>query len=212
MSKSKQKNNANKIEEIAENTIIKILIIGEVGVGKSNFIYRYIEDKFSPTILASVGFDSNTKVLNYENKKIIVQLWDSAGQSMYRTITKKLFNRVQGIIILYDITDLNSFLSVENWIQLIEEENKKIIYEIAGNKCDLNELRKVNINQGKELGSKYRINFFETSAKKNININESVNSLIMKILESDDLEYNPTFSIDKRSLKVRTKDSNERCC
>ena len=195
-----------------EKIIIKILIVGDVGVGKSNFIYRYVEDKFSNTNLSSVGFDSNYKNINVGNKKVLVQLWDSAGQTMFKSITISLFNRVQGIIILYDISDLNSFLNVEKWIKLIEEENKKLIYQIAGNKCDLNELRKVDINEGKKLGQKYRVNFIETSAKNNTNILECVNCLVKKILDVIDLEYNPTFQIDGRSYKFKGKSENEKCC
>ena len=195
-----------------EKIIIKILIVGEIGVGKSNFIYRYIEDKFSSSNLASVGFDSNIKVLNYGNKKIIVQLWDTAGQSLYKSITQNLFKRVQGIIVLYDITNIKSFESVEKWINIIEEENKKIIYEIAGNKCDLNDSREVDINEGKKLSQKYKAIFFETSAKMNINIIESINNLVKKILDNLDLETNPTFTIDNRSYEIIGKSSNEKCC
>ena len=204
-SKSSDVNNYEKI-------IIKILIVGEIGVGKSNFIYRYIEDKFSSSNLASVGFDSNIKVLNYGNKKIIVQLWDTAGQSLYKSITQNLFKRVQGIIVLYDITNIKSFESVEKWINIIEEENKKIIYEIAGNKCDLNDSREVDINEGKKLSQKYKAIFFETSAKMNINIIESINNLVKKILDNLDLETNPTFTIDNRSYEIIGKSSNEKCC
>ena len=196
----------------SEKIIIKILLLGETGVGKSNFIYRYVEDKFSSSTLASVGFDSNKKTLNFGNKKIIVQLWDSAGQTIYKSITKKLFNRVQGIIILYDITNTNSFESVEKLINLIEEDNKNIIYEIAGNKCDLEDSRKVDKNQGKRLGEKYGAIFIETSAKMNINVTECVNSLVKKILENIDLEHIPTFHIDERSFEVIPNSSNEKCC
>jgi len=117
-------------------------------------------------------------------------LWDSAGQEKFKSITKNLFNRVQGIIILYDITNLNSFLNVENWIKIIEQENKKLIYQIAGNKCDLEDLRTVDINEGKNLGNKYRVSFYEVSAKDNINIIECVNDLVKKILDSLDLQIN----------------------
>jgi small GTP-binding protein len=216
MSKVSSKNKINKSikteEEEKEKIQVKILIIGETGVGKSNFIYRYIENKFSSNSLSSVGFGSNVKIREINGKKIIVQLWDSAGQSIYKSITKNLFNRVQGIIILYDITNLNSFLNVENWIKIIEQENKKLIYEIAGNKCDLEELRSVNINEGKNLGNKYRVNFYEVSAKNNINIIECVNDLVKKILENLDLQANPTFNIDERSFRVKEKSNNERCC
>ena len=210
--KSKLKQLHNSDDKDNEKIAIKLLILGETGVGKSNFIYRYIEDKFSSTNLSSVGFDSNFKIIEYPGKKIIVQLWDSAGQSIYQSITKNLFNRVQGIIILYDITNLNSFLSVEKWIKIIEEENKKLIYEIVGNKCDLEDLRKVDINEGKQLGNKYRVNFYESSAKMNINISECVNDLVKKILNNLDLESNPTFAIDDRSFRVKGKSKNERCC
>ena len=216
MSKVSSKNKINKSikteEEEKEKIQVKILIIGETGVGKSNFIYRYIENKFSSNSLSSVGFGSNAKIREINGKKIIVQLWDSAGQSIYKSITKNLFNRVQGIIILYDITNLNSFLNVENWIKIIEQENKKLIFEIAGNKCDLEELRSVNINEGKNLGNKYRVNFYEVSAKNNINIIECVNDLVKKILENLDLQANPTFNIDERSFRVKEKSNNERCC
>ena len=101
---------------------------------------------------------------------------------------------------------------MENWIKIIEQENKKLIFEIAGNKCDLEELRSVNINEGKNLGNKYRINFYEVSAKNNINIIECVNDLVKKILENLDLQANPTFNIDERSFSVKEKSNNERCC
>ena len=195
-----------------ENIRIKILIVGELGVGKSNFIYRYVEDKFSPSILSTVGFDSNNKLLNYGNKKIVVQLWDSAGQAMYQSITKNLFNRVQGIIILYDITNIKSFECVENWINLIEEENKRLIYIIVGNKCDLNDSRQISISEGEKIGQKYRTNFFEASAKMNINVVESVNDLVLKILDTADLFKNPTFAVDKRSFDYIGKSTNEKCC
>ena len=131
---------------------------------------------------------------------------------MYKSITQNLFKRVQGIIVLYDITNIKSFESVEKWINIIEEENKKIIYEIAGNKCDLNDSREVDINEGKKLSQKYKAIFFETSAKMNINIIESINNLVKKILDNLDLETNPTFTIDNRSYEIIGKSSNEKCC
>ena len=191
--------------------IIKILIVGGVGVGKSNFVYRYADDKFSSSNYASTGFDSKVKLLNYGDKKILVQLWDSVGQTIYQSITRNLINRVHGIIILYDITNKKSFENVENWIKTIEEENKKIIYEIVGNKCDLNESREVDINEGKKIAQKYGVDYYETSAKMDKNIIESVNNLVLKILKNIDLENNPTFTVDDRSFAIR-KSSKEKCC
>ena len=206
------KKNDENIVNNYEKITIKILIVGEPGVGKSNFISRFIDNKFMSTNLSTVCFNSNYKTLNFGNKNIIVQLWDSAGKFAYKSITQSLFNRVHGIIILYDITNLKSFKYVEKWINFIEEENKKIIYNIAGNKCDLNESRQVDENEGKKLGNKYGINFIETSAKMNINITECINNLVKKIIDCVELENNPTFALDERSYKFKGKATNERCC
>ena len=134
-------------------------------MGKSNFIYRYTKNKFSRSNLSTVGFESNSKEIEITNRKIIVQLWDSAGQDKFKSITKTLFNRVQGIIILYDITDKHSFLNVSNWIKLIQETNNMIPFTLAGNKCDLKKERVVEEEEVRKLSEENGIVYMETSAK-----------------------------------------------
>ena len=205
--------NEEDLNSDSEILIIKILIVGEPGVGKSNFIYRYTKDKFSTTNLSSVGFESNVKEIEITNRKIIVQLWDSAGEEKYKTITKNLFTRVQGIIILYDITDKNSFLSVPNWIKLIKETNDSIPFSLAGNKCDLNNKREVEEEQALKFSKDNNIDFYETSAKQNINIMECINNFVKNIVNSDNFIRNISFALQSPySGQRKTINKNEKCC
>ena len=201
--------NNNNDDEIY---IIKILIVGDPGVGKSNFIYRYTKDKFSENNLSSAGFDSNSKEIEITHKKVIVQLWDSAGQEQFKSITQNLFKRVQGIIILYDITNKETFLNVSNWIKLIQETNNSILYVLAGNKCDLQNERKVDENEAKKFSKENNIDFLETSAKMNINIFECINNFVKKIINSENFIRNISFAIQNSSYGRRTINKNEKCC
>ena len=206
-------NNQNINNENSEIIIIKILIVGNPGVGKSNFIYRYTKDKFSSSNLSSVGFESNIKEIEVTDKKIIVQLWDSAGQDKYKSITKNLFTRVQGIIIVYDITNKKSFLSAQNWIKLIKETNNNIPYVLAGNKCDLKNEREVEEQEALKFSQDNNITFLETSAKQDINILECINNFVKNIVYSEDFTRNTSFALQNNSLEERnTINKNERCC
>ena len=214
MSKKSESQNNNNIDNNDEILIIKLLIVGDTGVGKSNFIYRYTEEKFSNSNLSSAGFEFNTKEIEITDRKIIVQLWDSAGQEKFKSITKNLFNRVQGIIILYDITNKKSFLNVPNWIKLIQETtNYMIPYTLAGTKCDLNNEREVEEEEGIKLSQENKIDFMETSAKNNINIMECINTFVKNIVNSENFMRNISFALQKISLyKQDTVNKSEKCC
>ena len=214
MSKKSEIQNNKNIDNDDEILIIKLLIVGDTGVGKSNFIYRYTEEKFSNSNLSSAGFEFNTKEIEITDRKIIVQLWDSAGQEKFKSITKNLFNRVQGIIILYDITNKKSFLNVPNWIKLIQETtNYMIPYTLAGTKCDLNNEREVEEEEGIKLSQENKIDFMETSAKNNINIMECINTFVKNIVNSENFMRNISFALQKISLyKQDTVNKSEKCC
>jgi small GTP-binding protein len=213
------KKSGTKINEDVNNNnseilVFKILIVGDTGVGKSNFIYRYTKNKFSRSNLSTVGFESNSKEIEITNRKIIVQLWDSAGQDKFKSITKTLFNRVQGIIILYDITDKHSFLNVSNWIKLIQETNNMIPFTLAGNKCDLKKERVVEEEEARKLSEENGIVYMETSAKYDINVMDCVNSFVKNIINSENFIERITFALPKTYLdnNMDTVNKNEKCC
>ena len=149
--------------------LFKILIIGESGVGKTCFLLRYAENSFVANHLLTIGIDFKIKVIEIEGKSIKLQIWDTAGQDRFRTITKTYYKGSHGVILVYDVCDERSFGNVKNWVNQIEQNAKSSICKVlVGNKCDKAE-RVITEEQGRALGVKLGVPFIETSAKENKN-------------------------------------------
>ena len=119
----------------------------------------------------SIGVDFKLKNIEIENKKIKLQIWDTAGQERFRTITTSYYKGAHAIVIVFDITDKDSFEHVKIWMQDIDKFAKQGVMRIlVGNKCDLEHQRAVTKNEGNEMALKYGIKYLETSAKDTINI------------------------------------------
>ena len=122
---------------------LKLLIVGGSGVGKTNFVNRFWNNEFNQMYMSTTGVDSKSKVIELKNKKVRIQIWDTAGQEKYKAITKNLFLKVMGALILYDITDESSFEKLKTWVSTIKEEcGRHMQMIIVGNKSDLDEQRK----------------------------------------------------------------------
>ena len=124
---------------------VKILMLGESGVGKSSILLRFTENKFSNDFVTTLGVEYKQKVLNVENKNILVQVWDTAGQERFRTITPVYYRSVNGVVVTYDITDKESFNSINYWMKNMEEsaDIKNLDIVLVGNKNDLKEKREI---------------------------------------------------------------------
>jgi len=152
---------------------IKLLMIGDSGVGKTCLLLRYANDSFSPTFITTIGIDFKIKNVEIDGKTIKLQIWDTAGQERFRTITTSYFRGAQGILLVYDVTDRQSFNSIHNWVsQLNSNADPNISRVLIGNKCDVPESeRVVSVEEGKELAAQFGIeNFFECSAKQDLNV------------------------------------------
>mmetsp|Transcript_11113 Transcript_11113/g.16732 ORF Transcript_11113/g.16732 Transcript_11113/m.16732 type:complete len:202 (+) Transcript_11113:89-694(+) len=150
---------------------VKLLMIGDSGVGKTCLLLRYASDSFSPTFITTIGIDFKIKNIELDGKRIKLQIWDTAGQERFRTITTSYFRGAQGILLVYDVTDRGSFNSIRNWVAQIQQHADVAVNKILiGNKCDMDEQRVVSVEEGKQLASEYGIQFFETSAKNDINV------------------------------------------
>ena len=172
----------NQIEEDYDEKL-KLMILGDSNVGKSSILRKYCKNEFNGSYVATIGIDFQIKYLNIDGKKIKLQIWDTAGQERYRVVTKNYFNTSDGFLIIYDITNRESFLNINNWIEQINTlvgGNIKCI--IFGNKNDLKEMRKVSIKEGEEMAKKYKCNFFETSAKEGNNLEEGFYDITKNVL------------------------------
>ena len=130
--------------------------------------------------------DFQDKIIDIENKKVRLQIWDSATQERFRNITKTYFQSTHGFVLVYDITNKESFIRLNFWVEKIKingPENAKII--LVGNKCDLANERQVSFEEGENFAKKYNIKFFEASAKDGTNVNELFFHLANEIYQDD---------------------------
>lgn len=207
---------SSSIEEEDYDEKIKLMIIGDSSVGKTSLLKKYCKNEFSNSYIITVGIDFQVKILDINNKKIKIQIWDTAGEERYRVVAKNYFNTSDGFIIMYDITNRDSFDNISNWVEQIRDSTpnyKKSV--IFGNKSDLNKLRNVQINEGKELAANNNFKFFETSAKDGINLKEGIESLVKDVLKDIDsikIKRRNTTSLREKKKNNVKKKVKEPCC
>ena len=185
---------------------LKILIVGDSSVGKTNFINRFIENKFNNNYMTTSGIDLKTANLEIKNKNIRIQIWDTAGQEKYKAITKNLFLKVMGAIIIFDITNEKSFNNLKNWVQMVKEEcGPHMTIIIVGNKNDLIEQRKINEEEVIAYANKQKLDYIETSCKTGENVKKAVTILCEKILETKEINEDPSFILDNTIFQNQKK-------
>jgi Ras-related protein Rab-8A len=166
----------------AYDYLIKLLLIGDSGVGKSCLLLRFSDDSFTPSFITTIGIDFKIRTIELEGKRIKLQIWDTAGQERFRTITTAYYRGAMGILLVYDVTDEKSFNNIRNWIRNIEQHATESVNKILiGNKCDMVEKKVVESARGKALADEYGIKFLETSAKNSINVEEAFITLAKDI-------------------------------
>ena len=188
---------------------VRIIIIGDQSVGKTNIIYRFKSDEFIEEYNCSIGVDFVIKYLNVDQREFKLQLWDTSGQANYRSLTRAYYKNSACAIIVYDVTDENSFKSVKDWIVECQNyTNEKIILILVGNKKDLENSRKISEKDGREFAEQNGIDcFFESSAKTGENIKE-IFQHICKIINKriDDNEID--FYDESNGIKLLKKDND----
>ena len=197
------------------SVFFKILLIGDLGVGKSCVILRYVEGDFPGNIMSSIGVDFKTKQIELDEHSIKMQIWDTAGHEKFRTITTSYYKSAQAIIILYDITQKSSFEHIRNWITEIDKFGKQgVLKVIVGNKLDLENNRKISKEDAENLALKYGVKLWEVSAKDNTNIEEMFVDTIKTLLEKNSKIISESSSMGnniKLSKNIKNK-KNKKCC
>ena len=193
----------------------QLLIIGDATVGKTSILSRFSKNSFNSNYLATVGLDFFTKDEIFEGKIIRIKIWDTAGQERYKSLTKGFFRNAQGIIIVFDVTNLESFNSLKYWIQSIQNnidlEKNNIPAIIIGNKIDLPE-REVKKDDGEKFAKEQKYEYFETSAKSGEGVSESIRFLVKTLFENANFcEKNK----DKKNMTIKGEKYNKeskKCC
>ena len=152
--------------------VYKVLLLGDSTVGKTCVLLKYTDKIFQETHMMTIGLDYRLKVMQLQSgKEIKLQIWDTAGQDRFRSITKNYYKGSHGIILIYDVTSLKTFENVKSWVSQIHEEiSDKVVIYLVANKIDMDDLRKVTKEEGKKLAEELDVPFVETSAKTGENI------------------------------------------
>jgi len=164
--------------------LFKVLVIGDSGVGKSCLLLRFTDDTYTESYISTIGVDFKIKTITHEHKIIKLQIWDTAGQERFRTITQSYYRGGHGIIVVYDVTDKESFNNVKEWMKEIDHYAAEGVNKLlVGNKSDLQSKRVVSYDEGKDLAETYGVKFVETSAKNSSNVEEAFNTMATEIRE-----------------------------
>ena len=182
-----------------DNIMFKIILLGDSMVGKTSLLLQYSENFFPESFMSTIGVEYKMKKITINNVDYTLQIWDTAGQERYKSISKNFLKEADGVIFVYDITEKKSFQSIKDWIQLQEESSelgcKKII---IGNKCDLEEKRKVGKEKMKELCNQLNLYGEETSAKDGTNVDKIFEKIANLIVEDKQKNQNKKDSKKKK--------------
>ena len=201
--------------------LYKIIIVGDSGVGKSNILGRYVNNIFKQDTKSTVGVEFASKKIKANGVNIKLQIWDTAGQERYRSITSAYYRGSKGCFIVYDISSAQTFESVEKWYEeVLKSGEKDISIILIGNKCDLENERKVTVEMGENKARNLNCPFFETSALNNIHIEDVFQSIAENIynrckdeknLDDDDDDYEIVPKDDK-NININTDAKKEKKC
>ena len=204
--------------DVREDYKLKVVIVGDSGVGKSKLIKRFTTNEFLANSKATVGVEFLSKSYKINDKIFKIEMWDTAGQERYKSITSAYYKGAKGALVVYDTTSAQSFENVDKWYNEIKEKTGKDIKLILiGNKIDLAEQKVVNTDEALAKAKTWGIPLMETSAKSAVNVKEAFHDLLKEMylemnknlqnVENKNLENNNGVQLD-----VNEKKEKKRCC
>jgi len=208
-----------------ENEIIniKIILLGDSTVGKTCMLMKYMKKEISEFHVATIAINNYTKEIKIQNSKdkVKMTIYDTSGQERYKSIARNYYKKVDGVILMYDITNKESFDNLEEWIKEIEDNaNQNIHIFIVGNKSDLYKERVVKTEDGKSFAENHDCLFFETSIKQNKGVSQLFTTISEKICNSRKLlnytvieeEDTKSYKLSKRPPKDENAQKEKKSC
>jgi small GTP-binding protein len=189
----------------------RLLILGETGVGKTCVLLRFADNLFSENTTMTIGVDFRIKDLMVDEKRVKLQIWDSAGQERFRNIGSSYYRNCSGIIIVYDVTRRSSFDKVTEWISEVRRHVLNVPLIIVGNKCDMN-TREVSTKDGENFAQSNGLIFVETSAKTNTNIEAPFREISRKLIESGGVKLVDSKALVLQTVTPSETKKKEGCC
>jgi len=196
-----------------KTVLLKVLLMGEASVGKTSIFHRFVRNEYSETYKATIGADFFSKQINVGDTEVIMQIWDTAGQERHKSLGKNFFRGSNVCILVYDITNKQSFEALDTWAKQFTEKAgststnpaDEFIFVVLGNKCDL-ENREVESETAFQFCQKHGFNLYETSALSGFQVHEAFEFIAQKGIEKLELQLND-FPIDSITLDDGEEDS-----
>jgi small GTP-binding protein len=163
--------------------LVKLVLIGDSGVGKTNLISQFVRNEFNPDSRTTIGVEFATKTVQIGGKTVKAQIWDTAGQERYRAITSSYYKGAMGALLLYDMTYSVSFRNLGRWLKELRDHAGTVPVMLVGNKCDLRERRSILEQEGIKLAESEHLLFLEASASDATNVEAAFTRLITEILD-----------------------------
>lgn len=163
--------------------LFKLLIIGDSGVGKSSLLLRFSDNTFSGTYITTIGVDFKIRTVDINGEKVKLQIWDTAGQERFRTITATYYRGTHGVIVVYDVSNGQSFANVKRWLHEIDQNCDEVSRILVGNKDDDPDMKVVLTQDAQRFAEQMDIQLYETSAKENKNVEEMFLAITRQVLE-----------------------------
>ncbi|CAK86696.1 unnamed protein product (macronuclear) [Paramecium tetraurelia] len=164
--------------------LFKFIIVGDTSVGKSCLLLKYTEGKFKEEHDATIGVEFGSQAFKYKNKQFKIQIWDTAGQESFRSITRSYYKGSIGVLLVFDITNRQSFHNIVRWYnEILDCAHEYVDIVIVGNKIDLENERQVSADEGRLFAEQHRIHYIETSAKTGQYVDSVFQQMAMRIYE-----------------------------
>ena len=187
---------------------IKLITLGNSLVGKSSLIARFIENKFFDSYISTIGIDFFKKKVEIGDNEIDLQIYDSAGQEKYKSISKQYYHNSEGILLVFDLTSQESFVALDEWIEDLEKVEKDLPIVLVGNKSDLDD-RDVSEEEINKIINDKKFDYFETSALNGSNVNEAFMKLTELVIKHKKSRRNTRKGM---SIHALNNPNNKKCC
>ncbi|KAL3334840.1 hypothetical protein AABB24_031184, partial [Solanum stoloniferum] len=154
------------------NYMFKFIIVGETGVGKTCLLYQLTSARFKPVYEVTIGAEFGSRTITVDRKPIKLQIWDTAGQEKFRSLTRCFYRGAVGALLVYDVTKRHTFQQLSNWLEDLQKHgDENLTVMVVGNKCDLDEeTRAVSKEEGEEFAKRNECLFMEVSARTAENV------------------------------------------
>eukprot|EP01135_Chromosphaera_perkinsii_P007098 Nk52_evm1s692 gene=Nk52_evmTU1s692 len=208
--------------QVGKPFLLKLLLIGDSGVGKTNILTRFAENKFADNYITTIGVDFKVKTVEIDGNPVKLQIWDTAGQERFRTITTTYYRGTHGVMVVYDVTNGDSFSNVKLWLSELKKNCDSSVI-LVGNKDDDKSMKVVDSETALGFAQSLGIDLFETSAKQNTNISEAFKHLaqlaylkckdqLIKEQKERERRASEKIDIDRAAAEQQQQKTFANCC